>query len=106
MATENYINPQRIPIFMTTYKLPFLTDLIKKYKPSCNYCQETINKIHSDNLNSYDTIIVIKPDYNCSGIITHYHIIDFKNPLQLKEKIDFMIYCYQEAIKDRKENDL
>jgi len=89
---------------MRKYKLPFLQDLIKKYKPDCEYCNETIQKIHSDNLN-YDSIILIKPDYNCSGIVTHYHIIDFDNPEQLKKKIDFMIFCYKEALKDRKELD-
>ena len=93
-----------------SYNLPFLSDLIKKsYKPACSYCQEVIDKIHErkgKQLKSYDSLIVIEPDYNCSGIITHYHIIDYENPEQLKEKIDFMIWKYNEAKRTRKEEGL
>jgi len=82
-------------------KLPDIKDLIKKsYKPDCNYCQETINKIHEDKLDSYHSLILIKPDYNSCGIITHYHIVDFKNPEELKDKIDFMIWCYHQAVEE------
>ena len=89
---------------MNKIRLPFLSDLIKKnYKPDCHYCRETLEKIHNINdkkLGSYHSIIVIKPDYNASGIITHYHIVDYDNPKQLKEDIDFEIYKYECALKN------
>lgn len=39
----------------------------------CKQCRKSIKEIQK--MSMRNKIIVIRPDYNCSGILTHYHIV-------------------------------
>jgi len=71
---------------------------------TCNYCKEEINKIESNKL-KYGEIIIIKPDYNGSGYITHYHILTIKpnNGEKFKRVIESIKRENKNALEERRE---
>lgn len=43
----------------------------------CNICKVNIKALEERHL-AKDEVVLIRPDWNASGIVTHYHILIFK----------------------------